>query len=130
MSWCVSERADHASAAGIGDERVDEDEGQDDHDDADRPRNQIESPGVGVVAHQIATINKEQEKDKDHGKPDAVGYLRQQKNFEERGVRQQNNPAAHDDQSRVEGVEGGSFFHLVVDSGFESQTFPNYVRGG
>ena len=71
-------------AAGLGDGGVDQDEGENDHDDAHRPGDQVEAPGVGVFAHQVAAVDKQQNEDQHHRQPDAVGDLREDENFEER----------------------------------------------
>ena len=46
-----------ACAAWLEDASVDEDNREDDHDDAYGPGYEVEGPGVGVLAHEVAPID-------------------------------------------------------------------------
>ena len=50
--------ADQAGAGGLGEGGVDQNDGENDHDDAGGPGHQVETPGVGVLAHQVAAIDE------------------------------------------------------------------------
>jgi len=93
----MEEGSDQAGAGGFGEGGVDQHDREDDHDDAGGPGDQVETPGVGVFAHQVAAIDQQQNENQYDGKPDAVGDLREDENFEQRGFGQQDDSAADDD---------------------------------
>src|ERR1700733_1141435 len=101
----MGQGADQARAGWLGNCSVDQHQGEDDHYYADGPGNQVEAPGVGVFAHQVAPIDWQEDEDQDYGDPDAVGYLREHEDFEEGGVGEEDDAAASYDQAGVETVE-------------------------
>src|SRR3974390_1152612 len=107
-----------------------EDEGEYDHGDGGDPSDEIEHKGVGVVAHEVFAIDEEKHEDDNDGKPDAIADLRKNKDFPERGVGEQDDACADDDENCVEPVEGGSFTEFVVEPGFETHAFADDVSGG
>src|SRR5271167_2340288 len=119
-----------ASVESLQDGLADEDEGKDDHEDGGDPGDDVERESVGVFAHELFAVDKQQNEDDHDGKPDAVADLGEDEDFPERSVGEQDDAAAHENQDGVEPVEGGSLAELVVDSGFKAKTFANDVRGG
>ena len=114
---------------GLGEGLEDEDEGEDDHGDGGDPGDDVEEDGVGVLTHEVFAVDEEKNEDDHDGEPDAVADLRENKNFPERCVGQQDNAATDDNEDGVEPVEGGSFLEFVVEARFEAETFADDVSG-
>ena len=107
---------------------VQEDQREDDHDDARGPGDDVEAPGVGVLAHQIAAIDQDQNEDEDDRQPDAVAYLRINQNFPERRLGNEHDARADHDERGVKRIKCGSFFEFAVETGFEAKAFADDVR--
>src|ERR1700734_2012633 len=126
----VQPRSRQFGTARLNDRGVNEHERKDDHDYARSPCDEVETPTISVVSHQVAAVDEEQDKDQDDWQPDTVGDLGEDQNFEERRARQKNDASANDDESSVERIERRRFLDLAVEAGFETKPFADHVRSG
>ena len=91
------------------------------------PCDYVEGSCVDVVAHQIAAVDEQEHEDQDDWEPDAVAYLREDENFFQRGVGNQNDGGPYHDHARVEAVEDWGVIEFVVDARLEAHAFADHV---
>src|SRR5580658_2661907 len=108
---------------------VNQNQGQDDHDDAHRPGHQVEPERVGMLPHQVLPVHQKQNENQNDRQPDSVPHLRINQNLPQRSLRNQDDPSAHHNQERVQGIERRRFLEFIVEARFEAQALANHVRG-
>jgi hypothetical protein len=108
---------------------ADEDQGEDDHGHGGDPCDKVEEETVGVFAHEVFAVDEEKDEDDHDGEPDAVANLREDEDFPERGVREEDDASSDEDEDSVEPVEGWGLAEFVVQAGFEAHAFADDVSG-
>ena len=119
-----------SGAGGLEQGRIYEQERNEYHHDARAPGHHVEAQRIDMLAHQIAPIDQKKDENEHYRQPDSVGHLREDKNFQQRCVRKQDDARADNNEPRIQRIKRGSLPHLVIQTGFKTKTFTNDVSGG
>ena len=108
----------------------DQDEGEGGDDDRCGPGDYVEPAGVGVFAHQVVLVDELQHEDQDQGQEDAVQYLREDAELDQREVRDKDYRCAGEEEQAVEPVEELRFAEPFVETAFKAEALADGVGGG
>src|ERR1700723_3784739 len=107
-----------------------EDQGECGDNDRCGPGDYVEAAGVGVFAHELVLVDELQHEDKDQGEKDAVEDLRENAEFDQRKVRDEDDGCSCEEQKAVEPVEEFGFTEAFVEAAPDAEAFAAGGGGG